>query len=518
MTLSELREQYPQYDSLSDGELAYRLWDKSYKGKIPMGVYADEIELDDDGFTGMIQSAHDSGYTPTSQTYAEGFVPGGSKTRAALQGMTFGFGDELVGNAAAGLEKLTGSEQSFSQLAQQYTGNERNQLDQFQKASPGTAIASELGGALVSPLNALRAPAILQRAGAGTRATFTAGAAGAAYGAGTGEGGIGERAQNAVEVGIPSAIFGGSLQQLLRVAPKLAQSFQNSSSRPTIESLRDTKNAAYAAVEASGLKFTPREMLNLYSKAHRAARAANYVEEVDRQTYAALKMIDAQRGKSPTIGELDKLRQGLWSRYTASNESEPAIREMIDHVDEIIENFPSTNDLMLAARTANSRYKKSELLDEAFKRAERQTAATGSGGNILNKYKQAVTSIMSNPNKAKWFNEAELAQMDQLVRGGFGENVMRRIGKLSPSGNGLMLALNIGAIAADPAMMVVTAGGALGKALSDSSGMRGANALQDAVATGRQAVQVPYLPGTGPAAASGAAQVNEYRQGQGPRR
>jgi hypothetical protein len=66
--------------------------------------------------------------------------------------------------------------------------------------------------------------------------------------------------------------------------------------------------------------------------------------------------------------------------------------------------------------------------------------------------------------------------------------------------------------------MMVTAGGALGKALSDSAGLRGANALQDAVATGRPAVQIPYLPGAAPAAASGAAQINEYRQGQGPRR
>jgi hypothetical protein len=163
------------------------------------------------------------------------------------------------------------------------------------------------------------------------------------------------------------------------------------------------------------------------------------------------------------------------------------------------------------------------LLDEAFTKAERQTASTGSGGNTLNKYRQAVTQILSNPNKAKWFNDQEKAQMDAFISGGWGESVMRRIGKLSPSGNGLMLALNIGAIAADPTMMLVTAAGAGSKAVSDAMSMGGASGLQDAVARGAQATKVPYLPGTGPVSAVAATEgkdqmpenINQYLPGRG---
>jgi hypothetical protein len=523
-TLAELREKYPQYDSIPDGDLAYRLWNKSYKGKIPMGLYADQIELSDDGFTGMVHAAEDSGYQPTEKTFATGDIPPASKTRAAYQGMTLGAGDEIIGAIGAAGEKLMGSDKPFGELYNQYAGNERAQLAQYREAAPGGAIGSEIAGAVVTPL---RGPSLARTASAPVRAATNAGASGAVYGFMSGEGGVRNRAENAVAVAIPSAIFGGAFQQgaklTVRAGQKVADAFRQSAVRPTLETLRNTKNLAYEAVDQSGLNFTPREMLNLYSRAHRAAVDANYVPEVDRQTFAALKMIEAQRGKNPTIGQLDKLRQGLWARYNASGGSEPAIRTMIDQIDEMVEGYAPTNELMVAARAANSRYKKSELLDEAFTKAQRQTDSTGSGGNVLNKYRQAVTAILSNPDKAKWFTAAEKKQMDDFISGSWGENVLRRIGKLSPSGNGLMLALNMGAVAANPSMLAVTAAGGASKAISDAMSISKAMGLQDAVAGGIKPSSFPYIPGTGPPLAvlgdESADQIQQqYSQGQGPRR
>ena len=86
--------------------------------------------------------------------------------------------------------------------------------------------------------------------------------------------------------------------------------------------------------------------------------------------------------------------------------------------------------------------------------------------------------------------------MEALIRGDITENVLRRIGKLSPSGNGLMLALNIGAIAADPLMAIGTAVGAGAKALSDSSGQRAVQGILSTVSGVplRPRVQVPFIP------------------------
>jgi len=490
---------------MSDGELAYRLWDKDYKGRVPMGVFADRIKLPQQAFGEMTSFARSSGYQPTTESGQA--QPVGSATgapRAALQGMTFGFGDEIVGGmtgtmAAAG-NVMRGQPANLGGEVERFTEQERQRIGQFRQEAPVTAIGSEVAGAVASSVvtPAVRA---LQALSPVARATVTGGGSGALYGFGTGEGGVAERARNAVEVGIPSALFGGALQGTVQIAgaaaPRIAALFKRSAERPSIEVLRNTKNAAYDAVDKSGLRFDPADMDSLLVAARAAADDVNYVPDVDRNTFAAIRMIENNAGKEATIGQLDKLRQGLRSRFDASGGKEVGILKMIDAVDDMIASHPSTDALMTLAREANGRYKKAELLDYAFNRAELQTAATGSGGNILNKYKQAVTSILTNPSQARYFNDAEKAQMEALIRGDITENVLRRIGKLSPSGNGLMLALNIGAIAANPLMAIGTAVGAGAKALSDSSGQRAVQGLLNTVSgvPPRPRVQVPFIPG-----------------------
>lgn len=505
MDITQIRQQYPQYSKLSDGELAFRLWDKDYKGRLPMGQFADSIKLSQDGFGQMIGFAQSTGYQPTSEVGAK--QPIGSATgipRAALQGATFGFSDEITGGMAGGMSAarnmIQGQPANLGAEVSRYTAQERERMGQFREEKPKTALASELAGAVASSL-VTPAPAALANLPSVTRAAVTGGLTGAAYGFGSGEGGLTNRAVNAAQVGIPSAVFGGALQGTINVvgrnAPRAAAMFRKSVQRPSIETLRTAKTAAYDAVDASGLRFDAGQMDGLLFAAQNAASDVNYVPDVDRQTFAAIKMIENNAGKERTIGQLDKLRQGLWARYNTSKGSEPAILGMIDSIDNMIASHPATDDLMALAREANGRFKKAELLELAMNKAELQTAATGSGGNILNKYRQAVTSILTNPNQSKWFNDAEKAQMDALIRGSAGQNFLRRVGKLSPTGNGLMQALNLGAIVANPAMVGVSIAGAGAKGLSDRAGESAIQGLMNTVAGVplRPPVSVPYIQG-----------------------
>lgn len=518
MDIQQIRQQYPQYNSISDGELAFRLWNKDYKGRVPMGQFADSIKLSQQGFGEMVGIARQSGYEPTAESGSP--APIGVSTgapRAALQGMTFGFGDELVGGmagtASAARNVMQGRSPNLAGEVERFTGQERERIAQFQQESPSTALASELGGAIGA---SMIAPPIrgIQGLGSKTQAAITAGAGGALYGAGTGEGGLRERAQNSVSVAIPSAVFGGALQGAINVAPSIASKmtalFRRQAERPSVETLRNIKNAAYQAVEDSGLSFDQGQIQGLSSRAKQIAEEFDYVDDpaVFPETYAALKILD-RRGQAnkTTIGQLDAMRQALWQRYNRSQGSEPAIGRMIDEIDDLIQNYPDTSDLMNAARLANNQYKKAELLDFAMYKAGLQTAGTGSGGNILNKYKQAVTSILTNPKQIRFFNQQEIEQMENLVRGNISENALRRIGKLSPNGNGLMLALNVGAIAANPAMVGVTAAGAAAKALADRSGERAMQGLLNTVSGVPIRPAPQYTAGTGAAAASTTAQL-----------
>lgn len=261
--------------------------------------------------------------------------------------------------------------------------------------------------------------------------------------------------------------------------------------RPSVESLRDAKNAAYSAVDKSGVKFTTSEVDDLISRAKSSVDDFNYVPDVDLQTKAALSTVGAQAGKELTIGQLDKLRQGLYKRYNRAPE-EQGIRAIIDEIDDLIEAKDPANALMTAAREANKRYKKSELLDEAFKRAERSTDVSGSGGNLVNNYRRAVASILNSKRNRKYFSServdpnipSEIEVMEQFVSGTFSENTKRLIGKMAPSGNGLMQALNIGAVAYNPAMATFTAAGMLAKGSAERGALKSAEALKDMIATG----------------------------------
>lgn len=321
-----------------------------------------------------------------------------------------------------------------------------------------------------------------------------------------GPAGLARRAGVAVTAGLGSeaagqATEGTALEMPARIVGAFAapsavgrianKTVRRSIQRPSVESLRDAKNAAYSAVDKSGVKFTTSEVDDLISRAKSSVDDFNYVPDVDLQTKAALSTVGAQAGKELTIGQLDKLRQGLYKRYNRAPE-EQGIRAIIDEIDDLIEAKDPANALMTAAREANKRYKKSELLDEAFKRAERSTDASGSGGNLVNNYRRAVASILNSKRNRKYFSServdpnipSEIEVMEQFVSGTFSENTKRLIGKMAPSGNGLMQALNIGAVAYNPAMATFTAAGMLAKGSAERGALKSAEALKDMIATG----------------------------------
>lgn len=495
MNLADFKAQNPAYAQTPDGKLAYGLWNKFYKGKLPMGQFADKVGLSGEAFKEMIATSKEAGYEPTERTIAAGYVPEGARAEAYLQGATFGFGDEALSTVAATRDLLTGKSEDFGKSYDQYQAQQKQMLEDFRRSAPGEALATEIAGGIATPAGLLRAPAMIERLGAGTRAAVTGATGGAAYGAGTAEGGLEERAKGALEMAVPGAIFGYGTQQVLRGANKTVQAAMNRSvQKPTVESLKTAKQKAYQAVDNSGVRFGKRDMSYLLQQAQKEAIEANYVPEVDAQTKAALKIIESKQGQSVSLGELDKLRQGLWKRYNAAP-NEVGIRGMIDALDEVIESKAVANESMKVARIANSRFKKAELLDEAFNTAERQTAASGSGGNILNKYKQAVTSVLNNPKKAKWFSQEEQAAMADFVKGTPSQNLMRLMGKLSPSGNGLMAALHLFSASINPSTLAGAGVGVTAKALSDAQGRRGAEALVQMAGGGAMPRPAPFVPG-----------------------
>jgi hypothetical protein len=272
--------------------------------------------------------------------------------------------------------------------------------------------------------------------------------------------------------GIVGGVGGGIGKGLL--APKNAS--------VSIDQLRSVKNEAYKIVDDAKI-VAPAQFID--DLAVRARSAVDDLEtfdpDFDLGTVSALKIIEGKVGQDLKLGQLDKIRQGLWKKYTKTGEM--GIKNIIDELDATIDNVMGTNPALKQARLANMRYKKAELLDDAFNKADLQTSGSGSGGNIQNKFRQAVTRILGSKD-ARFFSKEEVLAMENFVRGSFDENTMRLIGKLSPSGNGLMAALNLGAVVTNPAMIGVTLAGVGAKAIADRRAIQGAGDLITMLGTG----------------------------------
>jgi len=394
-------------------------------------------------------------------------VTGGIQSKA-MEGMTAGLaGDEF----RAGIGSAVGPKTYDQALS-----DERATEAKFAADHPVLSAGAELAGAVAAPMGAVRsvAGAALRAGGQGYVNAFM-----------EGEGDT--RMADAARGGATSALFGGTLAVAQKgISAGVARLFNKAAERPTVEGLRTAKAAAYNAVDNSGEVFRAPEISNLATSARQSIDAGyNFFPETDIGTAAALAMLDrtAKAGNPLTLSQLDKMRQGMWKLYSRTDE--PGVLDVIGNIDDLIDNRAGASAVMGLAREANSRYRKTEMLEDAFAKARMQTESTGSGGNILNKYKQAVTAIATNPKKAKWFSTEEIAAMERFVEGDLPENILRRIGKLAPGGNGLMLALNLVAGSVNPGFLAATAAAQAAKSTADRSGIRGAEALQELVATGR---------------------------------
>lgn len=155
-------------------------------------------------------------------------------TRAALHGLTFGAGDEIVAGGTAALDAALRGE-DFGRAYDARLGRERQQLEQFRDDSPVLAYGAEIAGAI--PTAVATAPAATGRlatrvlGGAATGATQ-----GGVYGFNAGEGG----ARSRLASGGQGAAVGGVIGA---AAPAVGAGVRN-----VVERVQTGRNAAALGV------------------------------------------------------------------------------------------------------------------------------------------------------------------------------------------------------------------------------------------------------------------------------
>jgi hypothetical protein len=176
-TLAEIRQQFPQYDDMSDADLASALHSKHY---------SDMPKEEFDRRLG-IASAPKKEATGNAAALLEG----------AAQGVTFGFSDEIEGGARALYGKLTGDQRPIGDIYGEAVAKPRQRIADAQDTNPWAYYSGEVGAGLAVPGGLARAGiqgplarTVGQRLATRSWAAAKEGSAyGAAYGAGKSEGG-----------------------------------------------------------------------------------------------------------------------------------------------------------------------------------------------------------------------------------------------------------------------------------------------------------------------------------------
>jgi hypothetical protein len=501
-TLTEIRRRYPQYDRLSDDELAGALHQKFYsdmpeeefRAKVGLGVAA-PTNLD------PAQIPPRNPPMPFGETLT-GVVGEGLYGIPVVGPALLGAGARL---GAAG-QALTGK-QSYSQALEDTQTKQEN----FRRNNPVLAGSAQAGGTTLATMGAGGTGPGARALGITGRNLATRSLASGTTGAAIGGADAYVRGNDPVTGTVVGGTFGVLAPAVGQGAGSTVRSAMGRGAPriPSIDNMYAIRNQAYGVVDRLGARYTPGSYNMLLSSIRNAAardhispmrhpRAASMLQDMEaaRATWA--------RPASPTLTELDQLRQVI--RRDVVNAGDDAEAHFGDMMMDQIDNFiDSATPAQMAAgnpraaaaaireaRHANTQLRKAEMIDTALTRAARRANSTGSGGNIENTIRQNIRGILDNPNRVRAFTQDERQIMEQIVApASRTQDIIRLVGKLSPSGNGLMAALGIGATATNPLFAIPAGAGIAAKRISEGMTQGRVNRLNQLVRAGGVAAPRP---------------------------
>lgn len=423
-------------------------------------------------------------------------------TNAILAGIPFG--EEIVSGMhapfRAAREAIQGEPFSIGQAYERNLAVERELQRRREERSPvASTVGAVAGGLGLGGVAAKGGLTFLQGAKPTAASLIGRGAAeggayGALYGAGAGQG-TDDRIMQALTGAGTGAALGAGVGAIGRA---LVGRGPRPPATPTAEDIRGAAQQAYQRADDAGVIFKPESIQRLSRNITKELTDFGYHPSLHPRVGAVLQSIDDLKGQNITFKGLQTIRRIANNARTSLDASERTIGgKIVDAIDDIATN-PKAAEVLTGDAQAGSRAmregtqlwkraKKTELIEEAFTKAERRAASTGSGGNVENAMRQNIRGILDNAKNRRLFSKAEQEAMDAFVRGTKGQNIARLIGKLSPQGSGLMAALGIGGTAANPLLAAFPAAGMVAKGLAQRGAQAGAQAVRQSVATGEAA-------------------------------
>ena len=391
----------------------------------------------------------------------------------AANGATFGFGPKI---AASIRSKVAGTDYDTDLAAM------RAKIDEARTRAGGAGMASEIGGSV------LPASKLMQ---AGVSATRIPGAVGAYLGPALDGAGYGAlqamgNDQDVATGAATGAAFGTAGQLVGKGVGKAIDAWKGRGKIPSLPDLEDAKNAAYRAVDNAGETFAPEQVKTLAQGIGDDLNASGIDPVLNPMPYRFQQVIQSKAAAPLTLRELDKIDSKIGRKLLTSTDGEDRYLGgvMRDNISEFMD-ANGGSGTVAAAREANKKFRNLERVLQQTERAQRRASSTGSGGNEDNAIRQNIRQILDNPRTSKFYGPEDRAAMEKVVAGTAGQNLARRIGKLSPENGGLMANLSVIGSYLNPAMAIPAAAGFVSKRIADRATRSNLDELIHRLSTGQ---------------------------------
>jgi hypothetical protein len=252
---------------------------------------------------------------------------------------------------------------------------------------------------------------------------------------------------------VAGGLLGGSAAGELSAT---AQNVMRGRGIPTTDSLRAAADNAYGQARALNVEYTPSNLVILRDQIQRDLLKRGFRADKSDGTFNRIKELPdpptpANPGGARNFSDIEGVRQSL-REITGEVDTRgmrtadaKAASHAIDHIDDFLED-PSkaaAGQQGLAQQQAQfaaegrgnwAAMARSQQIEQALAKSDRNAAATGSGANVDNALRQQVKNILNSPNRAKNFTADDRSIMEDIVAGNPVRNSARLLGKIAITG------------------------------------------------------------------------------------
>ena len=213
---------------------------------------------------------------------------------------------------------------------------------------------------------------------------------------------------------------------------------------PTVQELKGQAGQQYKFAEDVGAVFKKNSYNQFANKLETTLAKEGLDKTLQPRVYAALERIKDTKNSNVTLENMEILRRIGQAAGSSADASERRLASiMVDNLDDFVENAQpgqlskGSSEAVRAltdARELWKRAKKTEIIDDLVASADIRAEANYSQSGIENALRRKLVNLADNPKALRVFSKEEQALIKSTAKGGKGQNALRLIGKLSPTG------------------------------------------------------------------------------------